>query len=188
MRLQPVDGSRVFIDLRATGLLRALAHSPTLAAKPETLTADYEAEAREAKVDAVFRADAIAVPLDLSASDREKMRDNLLGADVLDARRFPTLDFAGRFAGTMDGGTLAGNLTVRGVACSIAMPIRTSREARVLVATGSWEGKLTHLGIKPFKALLGAIKLEDWIALRVEARLAEEDQPAPPTVPSRYAP
>jgi hypothetical protein len=40
------------------------------------------------------------------------------------------------------------------------------------VATGAWEGRLTDLGIRPFKALLGAIKLEDWIAVRLDARFA----------------
>ena len=45
-----------------------------------------------------------------------------------------------------------------------------------LVATGTWEGRLTELGIKPFKALLGAIKLDDWVSLRVDARFA---RPAP---------
>ncbi len=171
MRFQRADGSRVFIDLRATGLLRALAHSPTLTTRPESLAVDFRAEVREADVDARFRADAVEVPAALSASDREKMRDHLLGPEVLDARRFPVLDFRGRYAGTLDGGTLGGALTVRGVVRPLAIPIRVSREAGILVAIGSWEGTLTGLGIKPFKALLGAIKLQDWIALRVEARL-----------------
>ena len=174
MRFHRVDGCRVFIDLRATGLLRALAHSPTLTATPESLVVDYRVEANEADVDASFRAVAIEVPADLSASDRGKMRDNVLGPEVLDALRFPTLDFRGRYAGTLDAGTLAGDLTVRGTARRVAMSVRVSREADVLVASGSWKGRLTDLGIKPFKALLGAIKLEDFIALRLEARLAEE--------------
>ena len=40
-----------------------------------------------------------------------------------------------------------------------------------ILARGAWEGRLTDLGIKPFKALLGALKLEDWIRLRLEASL-----------------
>src|ERR1700733_5290286 len=174
MRLQRVDGSRVFIDLRAAGLLRALAHNPTLTARPESLTIDYRAEAREADVGARFRADAIEVPADLSAADREKMRDHLLGAEVLDARRFPAIDLRGRYAGTLDGGTLEGDLTVRGFARRLAFPIRVSRKEGALHASGSWEGTLSGLGIKPFKALLGAIKLLDWIALRVEVRFSGE--------------
>ena len=171
MRFQRFDGTRVFIDLRASGLLRALAHSPTLTARPESLAVDYLLDASEADVSARFRADAIDVPADLSVSDRAKMRDNLLSSDVLDAGRFPILDFRGRYTGALDAGTLVGELSVRGAVRRIAMPVRVSREAAVFVARGSWEGKLTDLGIKPFRALLGAIKLEDRIALRVEARL-----------------
>jgi hypothetical protein len=44
------------------------------------------------------------------------------------------------------------------------------RRAELLLATGAWEGRLTDLGVPPFKALLGAIRLEDWIRLRLEAR------------------
>jgi hypothetical protein len=171
MRFQLAGGSRVLIDLQATGLLRAVAHSPTLRANPEPLVIDYSVEAAEAVVGAVFRADAIEMPADISASDREKMRDNLLSRDVLDGAGFPTVAFRGRYTGTLDGGALTGHLTVRGVARSLAMPIRVSREASLLVVAGSWEGRLTDLGIKPFKALLGAIKLKDWIALRLAARL-----------------
>jgi polyisoprenoid-binding protein YceI len=175
MRLSLQDGSRVLIDLRATGLLRAVAHSPTLTARPERVTVDFGdapiegAEAAEATVEATFRADAIEAPADIPASDRAKMGDNLRGREVLDAARFPTVDFRGRYAGSMDAGTLAGELRVRSVARPVSMSIHVSRSAGVLVATGTWEGRLTELGIRPFKALLGAIKLEDWIALRLEA-------------------
>jgi polyisoprenoid-binding protein YceI len=173
MRLSLQDGSRVLIDLRATGLLRAVAHSPTLSARPERVTVDFgeaSSEAAEAAVEATFRADAIEVPADIPASDGAKMGDNLRGREVLDAARFPTIDFRGRYVGSMDAGTLSGDLRVRSAARPVSMSIRVSHSAGLLVATGAWEGRLTDLGIRPFKALLGAIKLEDWIALRLEAR------------------
>jgi hypothetical protein len=65
---------------------------------------------------------------------------------------------------------LSGDLQVRGVPRRVSMSIRVAREAGALVATGAWEGRLTDLGIRPFKALLGAIKLEDHITLRLEMR------------------
>jgi hypothetical protein len=39
------------------------------------------------------------------------------------------------------------------------------------VASGAFESPLTALGIRPFRALLGAIKLSDWVRLRVRALL-----------------
>jgi hypothetical protein len=172
MRLHLQDGSRIFIDLRATGLLRAVAHSPTLTARPARVTVDLVEPPGESNVEATFRADGVQAPADIPASDREKMVENLRGRDVLDAVHFPSIDFRGRFQGTLEEGTLSGDLQVRSVVRAISMGIRVKREGAVLAATGTWEGRLTHLGIKPFKALLGAIKLEDWVALRLDVRFA----------------
>ncbi len=113
MRLQLQDGSRIFIDLRATGLLRAVAHSPTLTARPARVTVDFADPPGESVVEATFRADAIEAPADIPASDREKMVENMRNREVLEASRFPTIDFRGRYAGTLDGGTLSGDLQVR---------------------------------------------------------------------------
>lgn len=172
MRLQLQDGSRIFIDLRATGLLRAVAHSPTLTARPARVTVDFADPPGESVVEATFRADAIQAPADIPASDREKMVENMRNREVLEASRFPTIDFRGRYAGTLDGGTLSGDLQVRSTVRAVSIPVRVRREGDLLLASGTWEGRLTDLGIKPFKALLGAIKLEDWIALRLDVRFA----------------
>jgi polyisoprenoid-binding protein YceI len=166
-----VDGTRLFIELKAAGLLRAMAHSPTLRVVPERF--ELELEGDRAAVAVQFRAEAIELPDGMSDGDRAKMRDNLRGAEVLDARRYPTIDFRGRYDGTEQGGTLAGALVVRGAQASVSMPVRVQRQWDVFAAEASWQGPLTRLGIKPFRALLGAIKLEDWVALRVEARFRE---------------
>jgi polyisoprenoid-binding protein YceI len=169
MGLQLLDGSRVFIDLRATGLLKSLAHSPTLVARPARVTVDFAAPDEPVEVDATFAVNAIEAPADISASDREKMLDNMR-RDVFDVARFPSVGFQGQFTGSLERGSLTGDLLVKGASRRITIPFAVSTEANALVARGTWEGRLTDLGIKPFKALLGAIKLEDWIALRVEAR------------------
>jgi hypothetical protein len=176
MRLRLLEGSRVLIDLRATGMLRALAHSPTLTARTDGLTVELAEGGGEAALDAAFRVEAIEAPADIPAGDREKMQENLRGREVLDAARFPTVDLHARYRGDLEGGTLAGALRVRGTDHLISMPIRVSRTdgigAITYTAAGHWEGKLTDLGVKPFKALLGAIKLDDYIRLRIEARFS----------------
>jgi YceI-like domain len=186
MGLQVLDGTCVFIALRATGLLRSLAHDPILKARPARVTVDFTAPGAPAPVEASFEASAIEAPAGISASDGEKMLDNLRSREVLDAARFPTIAFRGTFTGTLEGGgpaggalaggSLAGELLVKGAARRIAIPVTASQGPDVLVAKGAWEGRLTDLGVKPFKALLGAIKLDDWVSLRVEARFA---RPAP---------
>ncbi len=166
MKVDLLAGSRVLVDLRATGLLRAVGHDPTLTASPEPATLDLGDE-----VTVRFRASDVEPPRDISESDREKMRDNMLSREVLDAGRYPVVELRARWDGTTEGGTLRGDLVVRGVPRPFELAVRAAKDADVFVATGTWEGRLTDLGIKPFKALLGALKLEDWIRLRLEARL-----------------
>jgi polyisoprenoid-binding protein YceI len=175
MRLRLLDGSRVFIDLKASGVLRALAHSPTLTARPERVVVELDEAAGRGPIDlgveATFAVKSIEAPADISAGDRDKMLENLRGREVLDAGRSPTVEFQGRYAGTLDGGTLAGDVRVRGAAHRVSIPVTVTRDEAGFVARGAWEGRLTDLGIKPFRALLGAIKLEDWIRLRLEVHL-----------------
>jgi hypothetical protein len=179
VRFELSPASRVFIDLRASGLLRAVGHDPTLAVAVPTLAIDLAASAlaggpAAAGVDIPLEAripvGTIEPPDDLSAGDRIQMRDNLRGPEVLYASRWPTLAFRGRYRGTLSRGTLAGDVVVRGESLPIMFDVTVSREGAALVAAGAWEGTLTALGITPFKALLGALKLKDWIRVRLQLR------------------
>jgi hypothetical protein len=174
MPIALLDRTRVFVDLRATGLLRGLAHDPTLTASPELVSVEAGEGDSGSATTAVFRVESIEPPGDMSAADRGKMLENLRGSEVLDAVRFPTITLRGRYRAATGGGMLSGTLTVRGVARPVSMTVRVVREGDGLVASGAWEGKLTDLGIKPFKALLGALKLQDWIRLRFEAKFTGE--------------
>lgn len=171
MPIALLDSSRVFVDLRAIGLLRGLAHDPTLTACPERVLVDTPGDGEiDSAVNALFAADAIQPPVNMSAADRDRMLQNLRGPEVLDSARFPTIELRARYRGTLDGGTLAGEIVVRGMPRPLSMAVRVTRaKDGAFVASGAWEGKLTNLGVKPFKALLGALKLEDWIRLRLEA-------------------
>jgi hypothetical protein len=170
MRLELSPDSRVLVDLRAGGLLRAVGHDPTLSASAPPLVLDVPDGdgPLDLALDARFAADLIEPPTDISSSDRDQMRDNLRGASVLDAARWPTIDLRGRYRGTLERGTLSGDLVVRGAPRSVTLDVTVSRDAGALVARGAWEGSLTQLGIKPFHAMLGALKLKDWIRLRLQ--------------------
>jgi YceI-like domain len=173
MRLVLAADSRVLIDLRAAGLLGAVGHDPTLSAAPSAVSLEVP-EAGGGELDVAVEAripvDAIEPPADMSASDRAQMRDNLRGRDVLDAAHWPSVDFRGRFAGTLTRGRLSGAFVVRGSERPVAIDVTISRRDAEFVAEGDWTGSLTELGIKPFRALLGALKLKDWIRLRLRLR------------------
>ncbi len=166
--------SRVLVDLRATGLLRALGHNPTLVAHPEptTVEADEGDGGVTATVALRFPAARIDPPEDISRDDRDKMRENMLAAEVLDAAHFPAVEVKARWRGGSDSGRLEVDATVRGKTHSLAMDVSLKGDGADLLARGTWEGRLTELGIKPFRALMGALKLEDWVRLRLEARLS----------------
>jgi hypothetical protein len=166
MRFELSTDSRVFVDLRAAGLLKAVGHDATLSARPEAATIDPD----DGRVVVKFPVRAIEPPPNMPEPDQQKMMDNLRGVDVLDAKRFPVVELRAHYEGTVDGGELRGELLVRGQPRLIAMTVSTTRQWDILVATGVWEGTLGELGIKPFKALWGALRLEDWIRLRLEAR------------------
>ena len=173
MRFELSPDSRVLIDLRATGLLRAVGHDPTLSARPEAASVDLD----DGKVLLRFPVADIEPQGEMTGSDRLKMLDNLRSAEVLDARRFPVIEVRARFEGTAEGGELRGQVLVRGQPHPLAVTLRSTKQWDVVVAAGTWEGKLTDLGVKPFRALLGALKLDDWIRLRIEARLKTPSTP-----------
>src|SRR5271166_6343634 len=102
--LLPCDAARtrVFVDLRATGPLAVLGHDPTLTARPDGFSVDVTEAAGgevEGAVHVRFAAETIAPPAGISASDRAKMRDNLLSRDVLDAAHHPAIVLEGRYVG-----------------------------------------------------------------------------------------
>jgi hypothetical protein len=173
MRFELVEPARAFIQLRASGLLGGLGHDPTLAARSEPFAIVMQQDEAEAEVEARFPVDAIEPPADMPRGDRDRMRENLRSPAVLDALRYPAIDLRGRYRGNREGGVLSGDLIVRGVPRPISVSVGVSRDGDRYVVAGCWEGKLTALGVQPFKALLGTLRLKDWIRLRFEAAFVE---------------
>ena len=172
MHIEIRPESCVHIDLRSAGLLRVAGHDPILTARAPAWTVELpEGPHFDVAVDLAFEAKDIDPPAAYAPSDRAKMRDALLGPEVLDARRFPVVTLRGRYVGTLDAGQLSGDLHLRGVPRRIAFDVAGRRSGETLEVRGTWQGRLTELGIKPFVALLGALRLEDWVRLRLDARV-----------------
>ena len=98
----------------------------------------------------------------LKPSDHAEIEDNLRGPRVLDAARHPEVRWEG--TGALGAGAEArceGRLTVRGA--TLALPVRAAlrEEAGGVRAQGQVELRQTLLGITPFSALLGALKVQD---------------------------
>jgi polyisoprenoid-binding protein YceI len=171
MRLALLPASRVLIGLRATGLLRAVVHDPTLTACLEPAEIELDEVASAARLELRARVDAIEAPPGMTASDRDRMLANLRGPEVLESARFPLVELHGRFEGTLEGGRVTGDLVVRGTRRPVDLDVTVTRDRADLHVGGAWSGSLSQLGVRPFRALLGAVRLDDWLRLTLALRL-----------------
>jgi polyisoprenoid-binding protein YceI len=121
----------------------------------------------------------------LSDADKRKIHDSLTD-DILHTQRFPTARYEGPVHVDGDAVTVDGKLTLHG----------TTRDCRFRLQpqTDHWTGEVTlipsQFGIPPFKALAGAIRLQDRWVVRVSLWLEGQDPRTlvAQTQPTRFAP
>lgn len=101
---------------------------------------------------------------ELSASDREKIRDHL-ERDVLRVREFPEVRFVGHTSAREPPFSIRGELTLCGVSRPLELLLTLDRD-RLL---GELELVPSRWGIKPFRALGGALRVQDRIRVTIQA-------------------
>ncbi len=112
-------------------------------------------------------------PDNLTVADKEGTRRNLLGPALLDAARFPVLQLDSvAIAAAGDGYRVTARVDVAGVVRQIQVPVTLERTGGQLQVSG--EFVLTHaeLGLTPFSAALGALRVREdlEVAYRLVAR------------------
>ncbi len=102
----------------------------------------------------------------LSDKDRKDIKENI-DKKVLKTDKFPEITFkSGRVVSKgADAATVHGDLTIMGTSRPAAMDISLTGAK----AVGTMTIKQSDWGIKPFSALMGALKLADVLEVRVEA-------------------
>jgi polyisoprenoid-binding protein YceI len=107
------------------------------------------------------------------ASDVPAVERTMLGEQVLDVRRFPTITFQSRrvsaaFRGAREATlTIDGDLTVRGTTRPMTVRAETTIDASGRVtATGAFTLKQSEFGITPVTAAGGTIRVRDRIDIR----------------------
>jgi hypothetical protein len=187
--LAPVEGPRYMIDPRAStvrillfrdgplarfghnhvivGRVRGQIHAGETAAASgfwleipvESFTVDPQAARAEEGED--FSAE-------VSAQARDATRDNMLGADVLDAAAHPLIRVESlALTGPMWNPTVTARMQLRGVTRDLRFPAAVFRDADALAVIASFRIWQTDFGIQPFTALNGGLLLRDAIELRV---------------------
>lgn len=102
----------------------------------------------------------------LSDKDRKDIKENI-DKKVLKTDKFPDITFQSSRvdAKSADKATVHGDLTIMGTARPASMEITVTGNK----ATGTMTLRQSDWGIKPFSALMGALKLADQLTITVEA-------------------
>ena len=104
-------------------------------------------------------------PLDDEA--RAGTREHMLGDRQLDAAHFPKLSLrCMQVRAAPDGALLDLTVTLRGHEASLAVPVKWQHRGNTLQANGEFIFKQTALGMEPYSALLGALRVADEIRAR----------------------
>jgi len=167
--MTPTAPAKIEVFTYKDGLLARLAHDLRLSlARFEIVREGDEIRGRfwpgSLTVDgAVGRGGAVDARA-LSAGDRRKIAGNI-AEHVLDLARFPEVSFVGKLvAGEQGTHTVDGTLTLvgRGVPLRVAVRAAGGRlSAEVPLVPSRW-------GIAPYRALAGAIKLQDRVLVKLD--------------------
>ncbi len=102
--------------------------------------------------------------------DAAKVQEAMLGPQVLDASRFPRVDFQSKTVtrrSTAEGAydlEIAGDLTLHGVTRNVAFPLRVEVRGDALEASGRLALRQTEYGIRPI-SVGGVVKVKDVLAI-----------------------
>ena len=163
---KPLDGSVEVLTFKE-GLLSRVAHDLCLrVGEVELLADDTSVEARFAcsslRVLHAVREGAPDTQA-LSEKDRAQVEENIRDK-VLQSKKFPEAIFKGAVENQANEYRIAGQLSLHGQ--SHPVEVRANREGGRI--RGQVEIQPSRWGIVPFKAMLGAIKLQDRVIVRFD--------------------
>jgi polyisoprenoid-binding protein YceI len=169
--------SRVRIHLGRAGLVKFLGHEHEIEAPVANGRVDVvDEDPTRSSVALRFEAARFAVvPGSEPANDIPTVEERMRGPEVLDVARYPEIAFAStsiRSQGT-DGArvriVVAGNLTLRGRAFPVEVPLEVVRETLGFEARGGLNLNLRDLGIEP-PSVAGVVKVANRFHLEFEIR------------------
>jgi polyisoprenoid-binding protein YceI len=121
----------------------------------------------------VNAAELVPLDPDLDPAKRADVRTRMLGVEVLDTARFPTIQFASTAIEPVgpDRWNVSGRLTIRGVTQAVTFPVvRSDGRYR-----GETRLRQTDFGIKPIRIAGGTVSVKDELRVEFEIAAAEAD-------------
>jgi len=111
----------------------------------------------------------------ISESARRGTRENLLGADVLDAAKHPLIRIESiALVGPEWGPTVTARVTLRGVARDLRFAAAVLRQHGKLAVVASFRLNQSEFGIEPFSALNGGLLVRDPLDIRIRVAARRE--------------
>lgn len=163
------DSARCRIFTFKEGLLSKMAHDLELEVTRFSIDVDEALQRLSADVDAtslrVLHAlqDGSPQPNALSSADKRKI-EGQIARDVLHATRHPHVHFVSdSLRATPNGHAMSGTLTLHGVARTLQATSRRTGDREVL----EFSLNQPDFGIRPFQAMLGALKVQAKVSVRV---------------------
>jgi polyisoprenoid-binding protein YceI len=175
-------GSTFTVQAFATGMLSALAHSPTIAIP------DFEGEVsfasgtvEDAFLRLVAQAASLAVTDDISNKDRQEI-ERRMHDEVLEAGGFPEIIYECPRASAVQkigeglySVSLNGELTLHGVMRNQVVAARVTLKGDILRAGGEVSVRLSDYEIRPVSAAGGTIKLKDEVKLSFDIAARKQE-------------
>ncbi len=163
-----VETATLKVAIRTEGALAFLGHDRSFTVP---VTVRLSGGPDEVSVDLEGNLTKVELEGDVSEKDRKEILART-HKDVLETRRYPTCRFTGilRLAES----TLRGRLQLHGRETALDLPVRLGEQAGARTGEGEIELDLQAFGIKPFKALLGQLRVKSdvQVGYRVVARPA----------------
>jgi polyisoprenoid-binding protein YceI len=104
-----------------------------------------------------------------SAEDIAGTRGNMLGENVLDAEKHPTIRITGTGPMMANGmQTLAATVELQGRSVPLTIPTRVVVAGDEIRATGEFELNHADLGMKPFSVMMGALQVGEKLSFSYE--------------------
>lgn len=179
--------SKVEITVAAQGILPRFRHLRKLKAQllpwgRKIAREEWLRKRRSFPVQAVLPVDRIEPDdEDLDLNERKILKENLLSNAVLAGKNWPFILFSGEVNWEKEEAVTArGEVAIRGHTYPLEFTGTIGQEDDKWRGRFSFTGKLTQLGIKPFRGPMGLMWLRDWISVEVEVTLTSH--PALPPV------
>jgi polyisoprenoid-binding protein YceI len=104
---------------------------------------------------------------EMSAGDREEVRDKMLSDDLLDAEKYPHVEIsAAQISGELPVLTLRLRVNLHGVSKDLEAPVQVKVQGKELRATGEVKLKQTDFDIEPISLFFGSVKVKDEVLVK----------------------